>query len=174
MEGKGVSEKIMFTLVSQPWNGPAPIFSSLVTSQENTLINHLRHLASGLGGREFKTQPWLLFPGWSKPRMHRDGVVPSWQLAIVPRQRVWNIAFHIRAWHPDHLSLDGSISTPTIPAVSLSYVKHRFTIRDDECWRHLNARTSKLPSATNGERSLFLFLSASVGQTSSRKSKCSL
>lgn len=79
-ERKGVSEKIMFTLISQPFNSPVPAIL-----QSHNLTGKCSHQSSSApciecGRMEFKTQLWLLYPDFmrvlSKPRMHWDRVVP--------------------------------------------------------------------------------------------------
>lgn len=84
MEGKGASEKIMFTLRAYR--------CQLFSSQEKG--SHQSPPAPCIRStrREFKTQPWLLFPGWSESLVEAQDALrrggPSDRSLFVPRQRL--------------------------------------------------------------------------------------
>lgn len=98
----------MFTLVSQPWNRPVPAIL-----QSHNLTGKPSHQSSpapciGSGSREFKTQPWLLFPGWSESLVKAQDALrkggPSDSSLLFPARepipKVLNFGFHITSRHP--------------------------------------------------------------------------
>lgn len=98
----------MFTLVSQPSNRAAPaiLHSHSLTGKPS----HQSSPAPCIGStrREFKTKPWLLFPGWSGSLVRAQDALrqggPSDSSLLFPAKEsipgVLNFGFRITARHP--------------------------------------------------------------------------